>query len=88
MLGKVDTDKARALSNICLPEFSKEPVLTNNTRYINCFFLVFYLAQGFKIESTTIAAMTRSMMMAMNMHFLDFFCRLFASRSASLPPCR
>ena len=44
-----------------------------------------YFAQGFKTESTMMAAITRRMIIAINMHFLDFFCRLLAARSASVP---
>lgn len=49
--------------------------------------LLFYLAQGFRIDSTMIPAMTRSMIIAIIMHFLDFFCRFLALRSASVPVC-
>jgi hypothetical protein len=47
--------------------------------------LYLLLAQGFKMERTTMIAITIRMIIAINMHFLDFFCRLFAVRSASVP---
>ncbi|KAJ0112208.1 hypothetical protein Patl1_02050 [Pistacia atlantica] len=37
------------------------------------------------MESTMIIAITRSKIMAIIMHFLDFFCKLFATRRASVP---
>lgn len=46
-----------------------------------------YLAQGFRTESTMMIAMMRSKIIAIIMHFLDFFCRLLALRNASVPVC-
>jgi hypothetical protein len=44
-----------------------------------------YFFHGFKIESTTMIAISRSKIMAIIMHFLDLFCRLFAVWRASVP---
>jgi hypothetical protein len=44
-----------------------------------------YLAQGFKMERTMMTAIISRRIIAIIMHFLDFFCRLFALRRASVP---
>ena len=44
-----------------------------------------YFFHGFSTERTIMSAITSSNMMAIIMHFLDFFCKLLAVWSASVP---
>jgi hypothetical protein len=44
-----------------------------------------YFFHGFKTARTIKMAMSRSNIIAIIMHFLDFFCKLFAVWRASLP---
>jgi hypothetical protein len=45
----------------------------------------FPLFHGFRIESTMMSAITRSNIMEIIMHFLDFFCKLFAVWREAVP---
>lgn len=66
---------------------SKDRLSICDERKIVNLALLNHFFHGFRMESTMMSAIIKTKIMEIIMHFLDFFCKLFAVCRASVPDC-